>query len=309
MNLSLSNILSYQNCSQYHVDSAFTFTGKERDEETGYGYFGARCYDADLLTGWMSVDPMADKYPSISPYAYCTWNPVKLVDPDGEDIYLGTYYDNKARKYCPNNKVNQSSCVANMLDNIYNGSKAGRFVIGKLIESDHRYYISTKQDPNGNGNPNYSTGDGKHRQIYLNVNILGKNEYSLSHELFHAFQHENKQWGRTRSCEVEAFVFAGIVMSQMNGGILREKKMSSGMELAYGTKNSSSSKCVNYAEAMRSLTKAFSSSNMATAVSHFRHFSLEGEYYGNETGYRYSLEGDVYHPSNSLLNKYKTEIY
>ena len=27
--------------------------------------------------------PMADKYPSISPYAYCAWNPVKLVDPDG----------------------------------------------------------------------------------------------------------------------------------------------------------------------------------------------------------------------------------
>ena len=32
---------------------------------------------------WLSVDPMADNYPSISPYAYCAWNPVKLVDPDG----------------------------------------------------------------------------------------------------------------------------------------------------------------------------------------------------------------------------------
>lgn len=26
---------------------------------------------------------MADKYPSISPYAYCGWNPVKYTDPDG----------------------------------------------------------------------------------------------------------------------------------------------------------------------------------------------------------------------------------
>ena len=64
----------------------FSFTGKERDEETGYGYFGARYYNADLLTGWMSVDPMADKYPSISPYNYCAWNPVKLVDSDGRKI-------------------------------------------------------------------------------------------------------------------------------------------------------------------------------------------------------------------------------
>ena len=37
------------------------------------------------MTMWLSVDPMADKYPSISPYAYCAWNPVKLVDPDGRD--------------------------------------------------------------------------------------------------------------------------------------------------------------------------------------------------------------------------------
>ena len=63
------------------------FTGKERDEETGYGYFGARYMDHELMTGWLSVDRYASKYPSISPYAYCAWNPVKLVDPDGMDIW------------------------------------------------------------------------------------------------------------------------------------------------------------------------------------------------------------------------------
>ena len=63
-----------------------SFTGKERDEETGYGYFGARYMDHELTAMWLSVDPMADKYPSISPYAYCAWNPVKLVDPNGMEI-------------------------------------------------------------------------------------------------------------------------------------------------------------------------------------------------------------------------------
>lgn len=38
------------------------------------------------MTMWLSVDPMSDKYPSISPYAYCAWNPVRLVDPDGRVI-------------------------------------------------------------------------------------------------------------------------------------------------------------------------------------------------------------------------------
>ena len=70
-----------QRTTGYHERSRFT--GKERDEETGYGYFGARYMDHELMTMWISVDPMADKYPSISPYAYCAWNPIKLVDPDG----------------------------------------------------------------------------------------------------------------------------------------------------------------------------------------------------------------------------------
>lgn len=62
-----------------------SFTGKEKDSESGYHYFGARYYDSEALTGWLSVDPMADKYPSLSPYNYCAWNPVKLVDPDGRE--------------------------------------------------------------------------------------------------------------------------------------------------------------------------------------------------------------------------------
>ena len=70
---------------KYDIQNLSTFTGKERDEETGYGYFGARYMDHELMTMWLSVDPMADKYPGISPYAYCVWNPVKLIDPDGKD--------------------------------------------------------------------------------------------------------------------------------------------------------------------------------------------------------------------------------
>jgi len=63
---------------------------EEGDWESGFHYYGARYYWSETLTGWLSVDPMADKYPSISPYAYCVWNPVMLVDPDGRefgDIY------------------------------------------------------------------------------------------------------------------------------------------------------------------------------------------------------------------------------
>ena len=49
------------------------------------------------LSIWLSVDPMSDKYPGVSPYAYCANNPVRLVDPDGREIWVGDYY------YCDGN--------------------------------------------------------------------------------------------------------------------------------------------------------------------------------------------------------------
>jgi len=63
-------------------NSRYTFSGKERDGETGYSYFGARYYNSDISI-WLSVDPLSDKYPNLTPYAYCANNPVKLVDPNG----------------------------------------------------------------------------------------------------------------------------------------------------------------------------------------------------------------------------------
>ena len=71
-----------------YFGSAYKFNSKEKDDETGYSYYGARYY-TDRLSIWLSVDPLADKYPHLSPYAYCADNPVNMIDPDGRDaIYI-----------------------------------------------------------------------------------------------------------------------------------------------------------------------------------------------------------------------------
>jgi RHS repeat-associated protein len=62
----------------------YTFSAKERDTETGYSYFGARYYDADISV-WLSVDPMGGKYPYQSGYCYVGWRPIMVIDPNGED--------------------------------------------------------------------------------------------------------------------------------------------------------------------------------------------------------------------------------
>ena len=56
---------------------------EEGDWESGFHYYGARYYWSEVLTGWLSVDPMMDMYPGMSPYHYCHWNPINLIDPDG----------------------------------------------------------------------------------------------------------------------------------------------------------------------------------------------------------------------------------
>ena len=65
-----------------HWATRYKFNAKEKDEETGLYYYGARYYTPDLSV-WLSVDMMSDKYPNLSPFAYCANNPVILIDPDG----------------------------------------------------------------------------------------------------------------------------------------------------------------------------------------------------------------------------------
>ena len=88
-NLSFSR--STANSSLLTANSSYTFSAKEKDSETGLSYFGSRYYSSDLSI-WLSVDPQASKYPSLSPYVYCANNPVKLVDPNGEEI-VNVYKD------------------------------------------------------------------------------------------------------------------------------------------------------------------------------------------------------------------------
>lgn len=69
-------------------NTPYRFNGKEIDPETGNQYYGARYYDPKISV-WLSVDPLAHKYPSLSAYNFVANNPVHLIDPDGRSIDWG----------------------------------------------------------------------------------------------------------------------------------------------------------------------------------------------------------------------------
>ena len=62
----------------------YRFNGKESQKFAGLPYldYGARYYHP-LSSRWTTMDPMAEKYYSVSPYAFCSGNPVNFVDVDG----------------------------------------------------------------------------------------------------------------------------------------------------------------------------------------------------------------------------------
>lgn len=61
----------------------YRFSGKERDDETGLYYFGARYY-ASWLARWTSSDP-AGFAGGANLFRYCSNNPVSFRDPNGTD--------------------------------------------------------------------------------------------------------------------------------------------------------------------------------------------------------------------------------
>ena len=63
-------------------DLPYKFNGKELDEETGLYYYGARYMDPKISM-WLGVDPLREKYPSVTGYCYTMDNPIGLMDPTG----------------------------------------------------------------------------------------------------------------------------------------------------------------------------------------------------------------------------------
>ena len=163
--------LTYYPKSILHFTRVFTFSAKEKDAETGYSYFGSRYYSSDLSI-WLSVDPMSDKYPSLSPYTYCANTPIKLVDPNGAeyDGYEGSngqykWFDNHSEQSFTDNNVNWTKVTDNRANwneatTIRDANIEGLVSLGfdrNQVENDVRLYdgnnpLFTKESQLNNAN-------------------------------------------------------------------------------------------------------------------------------------------------------------
>ena len=116
----------------------YKFSAKEKDEETSYSYFGAR-YLASDFSFWLSVDPLADKYPYQSPYSYCGLRPISVIDPNGMDEFEINQKSREIKKlnenkYCRDSKGNVTA--------IKNGESYEGVLVDKITNSEGKseYY-------------------------------------------------------------------------------------------------------------------------------------------------------------------------
>ena len=84
------------------IENRWRYSGKEeQDAVAGIPYidYGARLYDA-RIGRWLSPDPLAEKYFSLSLYNYCGDDPINRFDPDGnawfQNTKTGEIYYNKS---------------------------------------------------------------------------------------------------------------------------------------------------------------------------------------------------------------------
>ena len=164
----------------------------EKDSETGYSYFGARYYDSDISV-WLSVDRLADKYPSMSPFMYTAGNPVMLVDPDGREIWI--YGDNNIGiKYSAGMKVPDGATkfVSDAITglNFLHRNPEGDINRVKKI-SDSEVVVSVRKQASGSS----STYDGPTRELLWDntkIDIYDEGSQSPIVGLAHEIDHANK---------------------------------------------------------------------------------------------------------------------
>jgi len=67
-----------------YAKKRYRFCGKEKDEESGLYYYGARYY-MPWTCRFISIDPLMEKFPFYTPYQYAGNKPINFIDLDGKE--------------------------------------------------------------------------------------------------------------------------------------------------------------------------------------------------------------------------------
>ncbi|MDD6019843.1 MAG: hypothetical protein PUD41_05410 [bacterium] len=87
MPVTAEKLFNHSSSSVSHLVYTNTYDALDRTHGLDLYDSEARWYDS-LLGRTSTMDPLAEKYYSLSPYLWCAGNPVRFVDPDGRIIKM-----------------------------------------------------------------------------------------------------------------------------------------------------------------------------------------------------------------------------
>lgn len=118
----------------------YKYNGKELDRMNGLDWmdYGARMYDGGRFT---TVDPLAEKYYSISPYVYCKDNPLNAIDLGGKEVLpvLFVKLDQSGNAY--GTPYRSSSKFINAMTKFANTTFGNQFVSSFLPRGGKQYGV------------------------------------------------------------------------------------------------------------------------------------------------------------------------
>jgi len=150
----------------------FKYNDKEFDRSYGLDLYDYSARQMDPALGqFTTMDPLAEKYYSVSPYAYCLNNPVNAIDPDGREIDW-FIKDKTGDLYFDRNRTEQSFSLEgedysriggnDLFDNYAEGSHqmSINYEDAKGLVSNHGYSIEASQQlfSINSSTSSYSTG-------------------------------------------------------------------------------------------------------------------------------------------------------
>jgi len=249
-------------------DSRYKFTAKELDNETNYTYFGARYYDSDVSI-WLSVDPMAGKYPALSPYAYCANNPIILVDPDGREIRI--YYKEKrgigrlferakyisyteGMNYTGDNKFVSNS--VNSLNYIYNNNADVEGIIHQSVSTSEIVKIKKSNDDYYNDKNNTIHWTTKGMKVWDNSSgSEKKGRQSGALGLFHELGHFYREVFKSDEYESDFEIYDADYDNMEERKVIEDYETPAAKILNEGTRNNHRGAPLNTAEPTSNKTK------------------------------------------------------
>ena len=123
-------------------------------------------YYTDNIMMWLSVDPMSDERPWISPYNYCQWNPIGRVDTWG--MLDDEYEVNRKGEITKLNDNDHYDANGNKVDVIYNSDKSNSIQVSKNFsgsKKSHKNVLGSDNEPHSFDSYEV-TGDDKAKEIF-----------------------------------------------------------------------------------------------------------------------------------------------